>query len=253
MLKTVLSKTGHLLAELYDLMHVYSGEKTPIYLFYHGETSKLLYYGYLFEEKDLWDRAFNTLIGRDSDDEVRELFRGLEKINVYRWDRIRRFLRKKSNELYRLYSVKEKEIHTMIKKILGIDRFFEEIYVVFAFNPLNSLIGSLPVYSDEYAVATLFIGPGSTAEKILDLLIHELQHGLIRINDLDIPEDIEEEFIDTLCPEGYLSRVLGLSNEINVEESNLSVLIDKYFSEKLYEKMNLIEYIKQQRNGNYLL
>ena len=219
MLKTIISKPAHLIAELYDLYHAFEDVKTPTYLLYHGDTSKLLYYGSLIEEKSLWSSIFKTLIGYENSIKAREILESLDNvINVYKWDEVEEKLKNHSKELIRVYDTRREKIREMLTRILGVNKFFHEIYLIMAYNPIHGLIGSLPLYDEngKYAVINLFIGPGVTPEKTLDLALHELIHGLIRVNDLNVPEDVEEEFIDALCPEGYLSRELGLATEINV-------------------------------------
>ena len=254
-LEIIVSREAHLIAELYDLFHAFGDVKNPIYLLYHGESSKLLYYGSLIEEKGLWDEVFRSIIGLSTSNQVCGIIEALRGINVYKWDEIKERLNKHGVELVRVYRDRRDKIREMIGRILGIEKFFNKIYVILAYNPLRGLIGSLPYYDDKkgYAIIDLFIGPGVTPEKTLDLAIHELLHGLIRINELDIPDEIEEEFIDTLCPEGYLSRELGLSEELNIEESRLAVIIGKYFDEKHYMVGTLVDYLKKYYNGNYLL
>ncbi|MET1159489.1 MAG: hypothetical protein ABWW65_00875 [Thermoprotei archaeon] len=253
-IKPVVSKTAHLLAELYDLYHAFSEEKSPVYLFYHGEQSRLLYYGYYLEKHGLWEEAFKAVIGLPHDNRVDKVLEELSTIPVYNWDEIEDLLEKHGNELVKVYTSKREEIAKLLDRILGIRKFYDRVYVVLAFNPLNKLVGSLPVHREdgEYAVASLFIGIESTPEKSLDLLLHELLHGLIRLNELDIPEEEEEEFIGILCPEGFLSRELGLVTEVNVEESGLTAIVERYFNEKRYRELTLLEYIRAFKNTQYL-
>lgn len=253
-LKIVVSKEAHLLAELYELFHIYGDHKNPIYLFYHGETSKLLYYGSIIEKYDLWIDVFKLVIGLETSEKAYRIIRRINGIRVYKWNIISSRLRKHGDKLLEYYIQKRDKIRETLTRILGVKYFFNTLYVILAYNPLNELIGGLPYYDKEnnYAIINLFIGPGISPIKSLDLLIHELIHGLIHINEIDIPEDIEEEFIDTLCPEGYLSRELGLTNKLNIENNRLAVIIGKYFDEKK-PGITLIEYVKKYYSGGYLI
>jgi hypothetical protein len=254
-LRIILSKQADLLAKLYDLYHAQVfQENTPLYALYLGDLSRILYYGYVFEKYDLWNKLFDTLIGKINDYEASRYLRELEGISIYRWDLLEAELElfsKKLLETYNKYMVKARD---MIRKVLGVREFFNEEYVILAFNPHRGLIGSAPRINlkEKYIVISLFIGPDSKPEKTLDLYIHELLHGLIRLNNIEISEDVEEEFINTLCPEGYLSRELGLTSTLNISESNLQILIASYFDNKLYERIDLLTYLRDRSKLHYI-
>ncbi len=254
-LRIILSKKADLLAKLYDLYHAQVfQENTPLYALYLGDLSKILYYGYVFEKYGLWDKLFDTLIGKVNDYEALKYLEELGRIDIYRWDLLEAELElfsKKLLETYNKYMVKARD---MIRRVLGVREFFKEEYVILAFNPHRGLIGSAPRINigEKYIVVSLFIGVDSKPEKTLDLYIHELLHGLIRLNNIEIPEDAEEEFIDALCPEGYLSRELGLTSILNISESNLQVLIASYFDNKLYEKIDLLTYLRDRGRLHYI-
>lgn len=256
-LKTIVSKEAHLLAELYDLIHVpaFQNPESPLYLFYHGSFSQFLYYGYLLETKKLWKKVFEELTGIKSDWLARKYLGEIERIEVFRWNEIESILKSYREKLVELYALKKSRIRGLLSRVLGINVFFDKIYVILAFNPLHGLYGSLPVYdeNEKYAIVSVFVSLDTSVEKILDIMIHEIIHGLIRINEIDIPDENEEEFIDTLCPEGYLSRELGLTSEINIEKSSLSSIVEKYFNDKLYRETDLVNYIKKYKSNEYLL
>lgn len=50
----------------------------------------------------------------------------------------------------------------------------------------------------------------------LDLIYHELLYAILRLHSLNIPDEVEEELINSLTPEGYLSMYLGLADELNI-------------------------------------
>jgi len=52
---------------------------------------------------------------------------------------------------------------------------------------------------------------------VLDLAIHEPPHGLIRLNNVELGHDIEELelVVDVSSPDGYLSKIIGLVDEVN--------------------------------------
>ncbi len=255
MLKIIISKQAEILAKLYDLYHAPQiQENLPYHLLYIGDLSELFYYGYVFEKYDLWDKLFDTLIGKKSDYEAEKYLENLSKARLYRWDLIEAELGVFADKFTKLYNKYINKIRDIISKILPINNYFEEEYLILGFNPGRGLLGSVPRINieDKYIVNTLFIGINATPEKYLDLYIHELLHGLIRLNNISIPEEVEEEFIDTLCPEGYLSKLLGLSETINVGEGSLQAYIHSYFEEKMYEKMDLLKYLELKAKNHYM-
>jgi len=251
----VVSKTAHILAQLYSLYQVYSEDRTPLHHPYYGEISEQLYYGYLLEREGLWEEAFKAVIGLNHSKKVNGVLKKIAKTKVYGWRSISLFLRRSGRSLVQVYESKKKDIKALLTSVLGVRRFYSKVYAILAFSPLRRLVGNPPVYSkdEEYTIVPLFIGLESTPEKVLDLLVHELLHGLIKLNDLGVSEEEEEEFIDMLCPEGYLSRELGLAEKPRILESGFSAIVERYFSEKKYYELTLIDYIKLYRSNQYLL
>jgi len=255
LLKPVVSKAGHLLAVLYDIFHLEENARLPAYLFYHGESSILLYYGSLIEEGGLWGKVFKTLVGIESDPEARDIIAVIESsVRVHGWELIEPKLKALGDKLLETYVNRGDKLKDMLKRVLGVNKLFKEVYTILAYNPLHGLIGSIPLYDDSgsYAVVSLFVNPNTSPEKLLDLALHELMHGILRINGVELDEDEEEELIDVLCPEGYLSRELGLVKEVNIEDSRLKALVEKYFHEKAYMRETLLQYLSRVDSKHYL-
>lgn len=254
-MKVIVSKTADLLAKLYDLFHApHIQENLPLYIVNFGGSSEIMYYGYVFDRFNLWDKMFDALIGKYSDAETRNYMDMLEKINIHKWDLLEAELEEFGRKLVNCYNMYRDRINKLLKKILRINELFTEEYIILSFNPLKGLIGSAPRINIEqkYIIVALFIRPDTRPEKALDLYLHELLHGLIRLNNIKIHEEIEEEFINTLCPEGYLSKEIGLSDAVNVDEGNLQAYIASYFAEKMYEKIDLIRYLQSRGNMHYI-
>ncbi|MCD6301067.1 MAG: hypothetical protein J7L82_03240 [Staphylothermus sp.] len=255
MFKIIISKRADLLAKLYDLYHAPQiQENLPYHILYIGDLSEIVYYGYVFEKYSLWDKLFDTLIEKKNDYEAKKYLENLDKVNLYKWDLIEAELGLFSEKFTKMYNDYNRKIRDMLSKILPIKKYFEEEYLILGFNPGRGVLGStLRINLEEkYIVNTLFIGINTTPEKSLDLYIHELLHGLIRLNNINIPDEVEEEFISTLCPEGYLSELLGLSETINVSEGSLQAYIHSYFAEKMYEKMDLLKYLELKAKNHYM-
>ncbi|WP_052833629.1 hypothetical protein [Staphylothermus hellenicus] len=255
MLKIIVSKTADLLAKLYDMFNAPNTyENLPVHVLSINGLSETFYYGYVFDKENLWDKLFDVLINKQQDNMVKHYLSLLDKINIYNWKLIEKELEVFSGKFKETYSSYRSKINKFLGKILRINKFFKEEYMILSFNPFKELIGAVPrINIDlEYAVITLFVRPDSNPLKALDLYLHELIHGLLRLNNIRIREDVEEEFIDTLCPEGYLSKELGLSNTVNVNEGNLQAYIASYFEEKLYEKIDLLSYLERRGSVHYI-
>ena len=76
----------------------------------------------------------------------------------------------------------------------------------------------------------------------LDLIYHELLHAILRLHSLDLPDEVEEELIDSLTPEGYLSIYLGLTDKLNIGKGKISEVVSEYFKDKLFSKGIPIQY-----------
>jgi len=255
MLKIIISKKAEILAKLHDLYHAPQvQENLPYHLLYMGDFSELIYYGYVFEKYSLWDKLFDTLIGKKNDYEAKKYLENLDKIYLHRWDLIEAELSVFAEKFSQLYNNYDEKVRDILRKILPINKYFDEEYLLIGFNPGRGVLGSVPRINleEKYIINTLFIGISTTPEKSLDLYIHELLHGLMRLNNINIPEEVEEEFINTLCPEGYLSKLLGLTETINVGEGSLQAYIHSYFEEKMYEKMDLLKYLELKAKNHYM-
>jgi len=155
-------------------------------------------------------------------------------------------LKKQSAELINLYTRMSDKISDLLVRVLGVSKLFREVYVLLAYNPGWGSYGSMPLHDPggEYVVTTVFTRRSLDARHVLDVVVHELIHGLFRLNNVELSEDEEEELIDPLCPEGYLSRKLGLSTLVRTSRSRFAGAVREYFENKLYNTMPLLEYIK---------
>lgn len=255
--KVIISKRAYLLGVLYDLYHVPSLiENDHLYVLNVGELSKFFYVGMMFDKYSLWRKAFETVIGLTSDYESEKYLEILDDIDIYRWDLLKAELELLASKLItNIYPNIKSKLLEAFKNILGIEKVFKKSFIIIGVNTFKGLFGSLPVYNgEEYAVATTITNLNVKPEEILDLTIHELLHGLIRVNNIPIPEQYEEEFIDILTPEGFLSKHLGLSKTVKSSESPLYPIVKAYFEEKQFERgVSLIGYLKNRLNQTYHL
>ncbi len=253
-LKTIVSKRAYLFSLIYDLFHVPSlQENDHLYVYNMGDFSKALYIGYMLERYGLWMQAVQEIIGVDGSGEVEKYIKILDSIDVFRWELIEEELRILANKTVKIYNEYKDKIIREVSRILGIGKYYERIYLLMGFNPMKGTYGSLLYVKDpEYAVVSVMTSPDIDAAKVVDLLLHEVLHGFIRTNNVPIPDEIEEEFIDTLCPDGYLSNLLGLSSDLVVGKGQLQHIIRDYFDQKLYDRgIKLPDYIRQTVNGQY--
>ncbi|WFO74966.1 hypothetical protein J4526_07805 [Desulfurococcaceae archaeon MEX13E-LK6-19] len=252
----VTSVEGHVAAALYDLVHV---PQCPVhrypYVFYIGDYSRVLYAGFIAEEKKCWDKLFKCIVFKEdcNADCVSEALEAIKSISVYKWDTIKETLDKLSSSVEKLHrKIREKYIEYM-DRIFGFKKYFKEVHVIYGFNPLGGLMGSMLYWDEERVVVSSFTKPSMEAEQVLDLVYHEVLHGLFRLNKINVPSDVEETIIDTLMPEGFLSKILGLAKDVKKpSKDNITAMVRAYFEEKLYEKnIRLIEYLNTRSRVSY--
>jgi len=244
-IKAVVSKTAHLAAVLHYIYHAPFFRGYPLHTLFYGPMSKLLYIGSTINENNLWRDLFEAVIGRSRSSAVNDIVGELDDVEVYRWAQLEGFLRKQSAELVDLYTAMSGRIKDLLIKVLGVSRLFKEVYVLMAYNPGWGSHGSMPLYdpSGEYVVTAVFTRRNLDTRHVLDVVIHEVIHGLLRLNGIELSEEEEEELIDPLCPEGYLSRELGLSTAVRASRSMFASAVSKYFENKLFNTISLIEYL----------
>jgi len=143
-----------------------------------------------------------------------------------------------------LYTDISGRINDLVIKVLDISKLFKKIYVLMAYNPGRGLwqYGSYDPCS-EYVVTAVFTRRNMEVKHVLDVVIHEVIHGLLRLNSIELSEE-EEELIDTLYSEGYLLRELGLSTVVRTARSRFVSAVNKYFENKLFNAASLIEYLR---------
>jgi len=74
------------------------------------------------------------------------------------------------------------------------------------------------------------------------MVIHEVIHRPLRLNGIELSEE-EEELTDSLRPEGYLLRKLGLSTAVRIPRSRSASTVSRYFENRLINVISLIEYL----------
>ena len=89
--------------------------------------------------------------------------------------------------------------------------------------------------------------------QIVDIMIHEILHGLMRLNNIELREEIKELLIDISCPEGYLSRMIELSIDVKVDEiaekyedlADLAMMVISYYESRVYDSgISILKWIK---------
>jgi len=88
---------------------------------------------------------------------------------------------------------------------------------------------------------------------VLDVVVHELLHGLLKLNRAGLSEALEELVASTAAPQGYLSEMLGLAEKVRFERFEDLAESIPYFgavagAEKLEEAFRAIkEYYEGRR------
>ncbi len=255
------SKEAYLAASIHDLVHIpYSPARSMPHILYTTCLGSLLHMAYHIEKNNLWDDLFAMLVGTASasNKKVGLIFNELKAINVYKWDEVKAILSDISKRINILYQKKENRIIDYIKRIFGFKQFFTKLYVIYGFNPMPSTSFGSMLYSDnEKVIIAVYINDIHRENHVLDLIIHELLHGLIRLNNIELEPDVEELIIDISAPDGYLSKIIGLVNKVNTrpekvfyfqqraeQYKHLFDLLVEYYEKKIYDKIDVIEWVK---------
>ncbi len=253
-----IDKRLHVLSILYDLMHIPFTGGFASYLLYIDKLSRPLYTAYMIERGGLWDDVIRCAVMKKGCEGVEDLVEALGEIQVYGWRRIRGELARVSGIVEGLFNDTYGRLVETLRSIMGFSSFFSEIHVVYGFNPGHGLYGSLLYYDGDAAVASVFANSYIEARRILDLVYHEVMHGLFHLNNVELAPETEEQLIDMLMPEGYLSRLLGLSDEIRIDVESvdewLHAIVKDYFENKLYMAgENLLEKILRKDREHHII
>ncbi len=256
----VVSREGFVAAALHDLVVVPESPYGILpYVSYVVGSGRQLYIAYYIEKHGLWRDLFLRITGLSgsSREELKQVMleyvlSELKELDVFMWDRLKDMLSDLSERVGELYENIKDNIIGYIRKVYGFKEFFGKVYVIYGFNPLpRRTYGSMLYYDNDKTIISLYVNDVLKPREVIDLMLHEVLHGLIRLNNIEMQSDIEELVIDLSCPEGYLSKIIGLSDKVKVdyvkerfkEHSRLIELIAEYFEEKEYEKATIFEWL----------
>jgi len=148
------------------------------------------------------------------------------------------------------YSRNPKAIKYVVKRL-------PEVYLILGFNPLlHASNGNGMDTIKRFPVVACFVNDLVEHEVILDVAYHEILHRLIRLNGLKLGDKVQEVLLEFICPEGYLSELIGLSKRrlerhlpskykwFKREYELLRDRIEEYFKNRTYEQMTIIECLK---------
>lgn len=239
------SKELHVISVAYELIN--SPETMNIvYTLYSEGISKTLYLGYLLEKENCWLDTFRCVAINECNRKCAKKGAELSKeIHVFNWNHIQLFLVALSRLTKIAYDQLREKLISLLNKVFGFKNYFERVYVVLSFNasPAHGLYGSIIHYDVSNALISVFANELTTPQAVVDLVLHEVLHGLWRINNVNLPDEIEEEVIDALCPEGLLSKELSLTYTPRLRESDTVKALEKYFKSKSYLKETLPAYL----------
>lgn len=261
----IVDQDAFIVSTLYDIVHVPSSPYTVLpYAFYASGFGEVMYTGYYIEKHDLWKELIHRILGleyRGSNelDKALELIKGIE---IPFWNETSVLLVEIHTRVSRLYIALKQDIINTVRKVFGFQKLFKRIYVIYGFSPLpKNLYGSMLYWSNDYVIVSIYVNDMHEPEKIIDIMIHEVLHGLMRLNNIELRDDIEELLIDISCPEGYLSKILGLSMEIKVDEiaekyedlAELASMAISYYENKIYdEDLDIIKWVTSYINDRRL-
>ena len=253
----IVDRDAFVASTLYDIIHVSSSPYTIMpYAFYVSGFGKALYAAYYIEKHGLWNDLFHRILGFEYKssselDKALELIKGLE---IPMWKEIGGELAEIHSKISKLYRSLEENIIGAIRRVFGFKEFFKKMYVIYGFTPLpRNLYGSMLYWNNEYIILSIYINDMLEPSQIVDILIHEILHGLMRLNNIELRGKIEELLIDISCPEGYLSRMIGLSIDVKVDEiaekyedlADLVMMVISYYENRVYDSgISILKWIK---------
>ncbi len=253
---SIIDRDSFVIAALYDIMHVSSSPYTVLpYAFYVSGFGKPLYVAYFIEKHNLWNNLFLRLMKENhkSSKELEYAIKLIRSIELPMWEELSNTLSNLHPLIYKIFNEKKDVMIDKIKHIFGFNKFFRKIYVIYGFNPLpDYTYGSMLYWDHENTLISVYINDMQSPEKAIDIIIHEMLHGLMRLNNIELRADVEELLIDLSCPEGYLSKLLGLVDKVNVNEiaekyedlAELATMVITYYEDKVYEdNISLIQWI----------
>ena len=251
--KRIVKREAHIIACIYELIHVTAKHlNIPLHALYLGEMSKILYLAYIIEKDNLWREVIQYLINEKANPSMARLMNMIKSIEVFEWENTERELNNVMSEVCSLLNRLSNEFTNLTMKIFGFREYFNYVYVIPCFSPIPELDGNLLYWDKERAVVSATFNPCLDIELIVDLIHHEVLHGLVRLNNISISHELEERIIDLLCPEGYLSELLGVSKaRIGIRDEIVSY-IDVYFKKRMYENTTILEYIKKTTAREFL-
>jgi len=212
-------REAYVLAAVHDLVSIpYSPARSMPHILYAAGLGRLLYLAYLIERKQLWDRLLCYLVGvsHELSAEGAEVLEELESVEVHRWEEVERFLRSTAQRVGELYEGKVGDFAGLAQKVFGFERLFETVHVVYGFNPLVGFSsGSLLYFDEARAVVSVYVNELTPESHVLDVVVHELLHGLLKLNRAGLSEALEELVVSTAAPQGYLSKMLGLAERVH--------------------------------------
>jgi len=261
----VVSREAYLAAVIHDVMHVpFSPARSVPHVLYPSGLGRLLYAAYTVERNDLWRELFLRAVGVPGIhcEIIDSVLSELRRHDIYRWDSIKEDLLRLSESVSSLYNEKKKLLISVLRKVYGFRKLFKRTYVIYGFNPVPGLsFGSMLHYDNENVILATYVNATMNEERVLDVIIHELLHGLIKLNGLRLEHDLEELIISASAPQGYVSELLGLVDKARVriedviyfarkgadEYEQIFQCIRRYFEGRHYDEASMFEWVGNRR------
>ena len=251
----VLKKEAIVLATLYDLACPFSPFYiTPHVYYLEPNLAKLFYVKYLLDKFNAWDNTFEAILESTSN-EIVEILRSVE---IYNWNNIRKIIEDIAKRVLELHQTFAGRFIHHTQKIFGFKKYFDKVYLILGFNPLSHTCNGNGMDSiRKFPVVACFVNDLVKHKVILDVIYHEILHRLIRLNELKLSDKVQEVLLEFMCPEGYLSELIGLNKRklerhlppkyewFRREYEQLKDPIEKYFEDRVYEKVTIIKYLEK--------
>ena len=250
----IVKKEAMVLASLYDLECPINPASMFSNVYYLDPgMAKLLYAKYVLDKHDCWDDAFKAIL-KDMDNYAIE---AIKAVDVYNWDVVETMLKNVAGEVKRVHNRFKDAFLQYTRRIFGFKNYFKKFYLIFGFNPLIATSRGNGLTSvKSYPVVACFIHEKHKPNLILDVAYHEILHRLLRFNKIQLKSKVEEAILNSTCPEGFLSELIGLAKRrpsspafhiqqwLKEEYEKLRRAVEEYFEEEMWRETTIIKFLE---------
>ncbi len=212
-----------------------------------GSSSVLLYTAEFLDEEGLWgDAVLHTVMGAPANDDLVEVLKVLEEVNIYGWWRVRDYLIALARLAITAFEGISMRLDELLPQVVGTPLKVRHIIDVLTYAPSakQSSVESImiPYLKDGYAVTFSWVDRHTTPQMLIDSVLRALLDRFLP-KKLHLSLKVINEVLDALAPNGYLSHALGLTQLLKTPSSKVEEIVRNYFLGGVYKKERMPEYL----------